>query len=73
MAAWEKECFDYMLCSPLRSSWVSVVFDFNASHNCIAPVSPILFPVSMCEMKVCLKCTKQIASFMDTSKAQCRK
>ena len=34
-----------LLCSPLRSSSVSVVFDFNASLNDIAPVSSMLLPV----------------------------
>ena len=29
----------------VRSSKVSVVFDFNDSLNDVAPVSPILFPV----------------------------
>ena len=32
-----------LLCSHLRLSSVSVVFDFNASLNDIAPVSPIQF------------------------------
>ena len=32
--------FVVFLCSPSRSSWVSVVFDFNASINDVAPVSP---------------------------------
>ena len=30
--------------SPLRSSVVIVVFDFNASLNDVAPVSPMLLP-----------------------------
>ena len=34
-----------LLSSQLRSSAVSVVFDFNDSRNDDAPVSPILFPV----------------------------
>ena len=33
-----------LLSSPLRLSWVSVVFDFNDSLNDVAPVSPILLP-----------------------------
>ena len=33
--------------SPLRSSSVSVVFDFSASLNNVAPVPPILFPVDL--------------------------
>ena len=32
---------------PPRSSFVSVVFDFNDSLNDDAPVAPILFPVEM--------------------------
>ena len=35
----------FFLYSPLRSSFVSVVFDFNDSANDVVPVSPILFPV----------------------------
>ena len=38
-------CVFFLLCSPLRSSFVSVVFDFNDSLNDVAPVSPILSPV----------------------------
>ena len=34
-----------LLSSQLRLSSVSVVFDFNASLNDVAPVSPILLPV----------------------------
>ena len=30
---------------------MSVVFDFNASLNDVAPVSPILFPVDLMEME----------------------
>ena len=37
----------FLLSSQLISSLVSVVFDFNASLNDIAPVSPILLPVVM--------------------------
>ena len=35
----------FLLCSPSRSSVVSVVFDFNASLNDVAPMSPTLLPV----------------------------
>ena len=35
----------FLLSSQLRLSSMSVVFDFNASLNDFAPVSPILFPV----------------------------
>ena len=34
-----------LLCSPLRLSFVSVVFDFSASLNDVAPVSPMLLSV----------------------------
>ena len=34
----------------LSSSFVSVVFDFNAPLNGFAPVSPILFPVDLMRM-----------------------
>ena len=47
-----KECIDgclvcvfFLLSSRFRMSFVSVVFDFNASLNDIAPVSPILLSV----------------------------
>ena len=38
-------CVFFLLSSPHRLSPVSVVFDFNASLNDVAPVSPILLPV----------------------------
>ena len=38
-------CVLFLLYSPPRSSWVSVVFDFNASNNNLAPVSSIPFSV----------------------------
>ena len=40
-------CVFFLLYSPLRSSTVSVVFDFNASLNDVAPVPPILLPVDV--------------------------
>ena len=36
-----------LLCLPSRLSFVSVVFDFNASLNDVAPLSPMLFPVCL--------------------------
>ena len=36
-------CVLFLLCPQLRLSFVSVLFDFNASLNDIAPVSPIQF------------------------------
>ena len=41
----------FLLCSQLRLSFVSVVFDFNASLNDVAPVSPMLFPVDLMRME----------------------
>ena len=38
-------CVFLVLCSPLRSSFVSVVFDFNASLNDVAPLFLMLFTV----------------------------
>ena len=35
----------FSLCSQLKLSFVSVVFDFSASLNDVAPASLILFPV----------------------------
>ena len=42
----------FLLFSLHRLSSVSVVFDFNASLNDVAPVSPILFPVCLMRMEV---------------------
>ena len=44
-------CVLYLLCSQFRLSLVSVVFDFNASLNDVAPVSPMLFAVDLMEEK----------------------
>ena len=38
-------CVLFPLCSLSRFSFVSVVFDFNASLNGVASVSPIRLPV----------------------------
>ena len=38
-------CVLLLLCSLLRLSFVSVVFDFNASLSDVAPLSPILLSV----------------------------
>ena len=40
-------CLLLLLSSQLRLSFVSVVFDFNASLNNVAPVSPILLSVDL--------------------------
>ena len=38
-------------CLQHKSSFVSVVFDFNASLNDVTPVSPIQFPVDLMRME----------------------
>ena len=48
-------CVLFLLYLPQRSSFVSVVFDFNASLNIVVSVSPILLPVDfMGTEKICL-------------------
>ena len=44
-------CVLFLLSSPHRLSSMSVVFDFNASLNDAAPLSPILFPVDLMGME----------------------
>ena len=41
----------FLLCSQSRPSFVSVVFDFNASANDVAPVSPISLSVDLMRME----------------------
>ena len=48
-------CVLFPLSSPFRLSFVSVVFDFNASLNDVASVSPMPFPVGNTQHK----CVKQ--------------
>ena len=44
-------CVLFLLSSQIRSSSISVVFDFNASLNDVAPVSPILLSVYLMKME----------------------
>ena len=44
-------CVFFLLSSPLRLSFVSVVFDFNDSLNGVAPVLPILLSVGVKKKK----------------------
>ena len=44
-------CVLFLLCSLSILSLTSVVFDFNASLNDVAPVSPMLFPVDLMRME----------------------
>ena len=41
----------FLLRSLFRKSTVSVVFDFNASLNDVAPLSPMSLPVDLMRMK----------------------
>ena len=41
----------FLFSSPLRLSFVSVVFDFNAALNTFAPVSLISLPVDLMRME----------------------
>ena len=40
-----------LLCLPSRLSFVSAVFDFNASLSDVAPVSPIMVSVDLLRME----------------------
>ena len=44
-------CVLFLSCSPLKRSFVSVVFDFNASLNDVAPLPSILLPIDLIRMK----------------------
>ena len=44
-------CVLILLCSPLRSSFVSVVFDLSASLNDVAPVSPMVLSGDLMRME----------------------
>ena len=44
-------CVLFHLCSPPKSSFVSVVFDFNPSLNDVAPISPIQLTVDLMRME----------------------
>ena len=44
-------CVLFLLFSHLRWSFMSVVFDFNASLNVVVPVSPMLLPVDLMRME----------------------
>ena len=43
-------CVLFLLYPPHRLSFMRVVFDFNASLNVVAPVSPILLAVYLMRM-----------------------
>ena len=64
-------CVLFLFCSPPRLSFVSVVFDFNASLNDVAPVSPILFPVDLMRMEK--KWIVGVVSFVFTTQIEFHK
>ena len=47
----EVTCVLFLLSSRLKSSFSSVVFDFNASLSDVVPVSPMLLPVDLMSME----------------------
>ena len=58
----------FLLCSLLRLRFVSVVFNFNASLNDVAPASPMKLPVDLMRMeKSGLLC---VVLCYDSSRAQ---
>ena len=62
-------CVLFLLSLQLIWSSVSVVFDFNASTNDVAPASSILFPVDLIGMKrewIVDECHLCVASFVFT-------
>ena len=54
----------FVLSSQHRSSRASVVFDFNASLNDVAPESPILFPIDWNNRKMRLLLDEICVSFL---------
>ena len=47
-------CVFFLLSSQSRSSFLSVVFDFNDSLNDVVPVYPILLSVDIKKKKECI-------------------
>ena len=58
-------CVFFLLSSPVRSSFLSVVFVFSASLNDVAPVSPISLPVDVMRKgkRVNCLCMSFVSSF----------
>ena len=66
-------CVLFLLSSLPRLIIVSDVFDFNASLNDVAPVSPMLFPVDLMKMeKECFVdgCHLRVVSSAFTTKVE---
>ena len=62
-------CYDVLL---YRSRFVSVVFDFNASLNAVAPVSPILLAVELMRIEewIVYGCHLCVVSFVLTTQIE---
>ena len=54
----------FLLCSPLRLSFVSVVFDFNALNNDALPVTPKVLSVDLMRLKKRCLLIGAICSFL---------
>ena len=63
----------FLFSSQLRSSFVSVVFDFNATLNDVAPLSPISFTVYLIsiEKSGLLMDVICVVSFIFTAQIKC--
>ena len=62
-----------LLCSPHRLSFVSVVFDFNASLSDVAPFSPISLSVDLMRVEkeyLVVGCLLCVVSFFFTFKIE---
>ena len=66
-------CVFFLLSSLLKSSAVSVVFDFNDSLSDVAPVSPISLPVDMMRngKSYLLMDVSCLSSFIFTPQIEC--
>ena len=66
-------CVLFLLSSPPRLSFVSVVFDFNASLNDVAPVSLIWLSVDLMRMEKSFVdgCHLGVVFFMFTIQKKC--
>ena len=67
-------CVLFLLCPQLRLSFVSVLFDFNASLNDIVPVTPMKLPVDSMRIKkewIVDGCHLCVVSFVFTTQIEC--
>ena len=62
----------FVLSSHFKSSFVSVVFNFNASHNDVAPASPMLLSVFYVKKVIVTRILYHKCSFfMNTTQNEC--